>query len=148
MATTLLLDSIKKEVDKGLLVGATFIDLSKAFDTISHARILAKLPLYGISGRELWISSSLFSRHQFVQIDNFTSNLQTCLNGVPQGSILGPLLFLIFFNDFTETLQKSDTVIYADDSVIFCAGNNVTSIEKDLTEDMAEIKFYFERTET
>ena len=54
MATTLLLDSIKKEVDKGLLVGATFIDLSKAFDTISHARILAKLPLYGISGRELY----------------------------------------------------------------------------------------------
>ena len=54
MATTLLLDSIKKEVDKGLLVGATFTDLSKAFDTISHARILAKLPLYGISGRELY----------------------------------------------------------------------------------------------
>ena len=87
MATTLLLDSIKKKVDKGLMVGATFIDFSKAFDTISHARILEQLPSYGIPGSELdWMSSYLFS------IDNFTSNLQPCLNGVPPGSILGPVI--------------------------------------------------------
>ena len=83
MDTTLLLDIIKKEVDKGLLR----CDFSKAFDIISHARILEQLPSYGIPGSELdWMSSYLFS------IDNFTSNLQPCLNGVPPGSILGPVI--------------------------------------------------------
>ena len=64
------------QVDKGLLVGATFIDLSKAFDTISHAKILDKLPSYGISGQEHeWMTDYLFSRKQYVQIDEFTSTL-------------------------------------------------------------------------
>ena len=141
MATTLLLDSIKKQGDKGLLVGATFIDLSKAFDTISHATILDKLPSYGILGQEYeWMTDYLFLRQKYVQIDEFTSHLQPCLNGVPQGSILGPLLFLIFFNDFTEYLQKTDVVMYADDSVIYCSGKIFSSIEEDLNSDLESIK--------
>ena len=82
----------------------------------------------------------LFSRHQFVQIDNCNSSLQPCHNGVPQGSILGTLLFLIFFNDFSETLENTEAVIYADDSVIFCGSKNNTTVEEDLTKDLAKIK--------
>ena len=148
LATTLLLDSIKMQVGKGLLVGATFIDLSKAFDTISHAKILDKLPSYGILGQEReWMTDYLFARKQYEQIDEYTSNLQPCLNGVPQGSILGPLLFLIFFNDFTDHLQKTNAVMYADDSVIYCSGKSVSSIEEDLNSDLESIKAYFDANE-
>ena len=148
MATTLLLDNIRKHVDKGHLVGATFIDLSKAFDTISHAKIIEKLPAYGVHGKELeWITDYLFHRKQYVQIGDNISNLQPCYNGVPQGSILGPLLFLIFFNDFIDILQKTESIMYADDTVIFCAGKCIQTIEKDLSDDLDKVKTYFDSNE-
>ena len=104
MATTLLLGSIKMKVDKGLLVGADFIDLSKAFDTTSHARILDKLPSYGIAGRELsWMSSYLFSRHLFVQLDNFTSTLK---NLVTTGSLKDQYWGHCYFSSSSMTLLK------------------------------------------
>ena len=98
LATSLLLDDIRKKVDQGYMVGAIFIDLSKAFDTIGHGILLSKLPSYGIENTELaWFTDYLFGRRQFVSYDNEVSagNPVTC--GVPQGSILGPLLV---FNKF------------------------------------------------
>ena len=104
LATTLLLDDIRREVDSGKLVGAVFIDLSKAFDTISHAKLLDKLSRYGINDGELeWFKDYLFSRKAVVSYNNCLSEVHEIYSGVPQGSILGPLLFLVFFNGLTRT---------------------------------------------
>ena len=94
-------DNIRKEVDRGNMVGAVFIDLSKAFGTLGHSTLLAELPAYGINGNKLlWFTDYIFGRQQYVQLGKNTSSMQLVYSGVPQGSILEPLLFNLYFNDF------------------------------------------------
>ena len=115
----LLTINIRKNIDIGKLVGAVFINLTKAFDTVSHSVLLSKLPAYGIKGVELeWFINNLFSRKQQVVIQNtkYESEFISC--GVTQGSILGPVLFLLYFNDFSKTLFKSEVLMFADDTVV------------------------------
>ena len=101
LATAYLVDKIRKAADKGLLTGVLFVDLSKAFDTLGHSGLITKLQSYGIKGQALqWFTNYLFARHQVVQFNNQTSEKFPFTCGVPQGSILGPVLFLIFFNNF------------------------------------------------
>jgi len=105
IATTLFVDEIRENGDKGKLTGALFLDLSKAFDTINHSLILNKLESYGINRKEIqWFTDYLFCRKQTVVIGNQRSKPFHLSSGVPQGSILGPLIFLIFFNDFPESM--------------------------------------------
>ena len=92
-------------VDQGKLVGATFIDLSKAFDTISHSNLLQKLPKYGIKEGELsWFTDYLFHRSAAVSDGESSSMIGDVQTGVPQGSILDPLLFILFFYDITDVI--------------------------------------------
>ena len=148
IASALLFDDIRSSIDKGELVGAVYIDLTKAFDTVGHAVLLQKLQEYGVSDIELkWFKSYLFNRNQQVRISNSLSNKQPLFTGVPQGSILGPLLFLIFFNDFPECLEKSKVIMYADDTVIYCNGKLKTQIESDLNHDLNKVSEYFENNE-
>ena len=117
LAATLLFDEIRQHVDEGKVVGATFIDLSKAFDTISHSNLLQKLPQYGICDEELeWYTDYLFHRSMAVSYGGCLSNKQDIKTGVPQGSILGPLLFIIFFNDITNVIKSAQMVRYANDT--------------------------------
>ena len=140
IAATLLLDDIRKNVDKGDLVGAVFIDLTKAFDTIGHGLLLSKLPSYGISNTELtWLTDYLFARQQFVSYDNKTSCKQSVVCGVPQGSVLGPLLFLLCFNDFHTCLRYAKVIKFADDTVIYFSSNDFHVIENRLNDDMQSI---------
>ena len=148
LAATIFADEVRRDVDQGKLVGAIFIDLSKAFDTISHSVLLEKLPSYGINDLELeWITDYLFQRYQCVRIKNIYSNKQPVYSGVPQGSILGPLLFMLMFNDFSEKLKYSRTVQYADDTVIYFSNKDFVVIENSLSEDLSLIADYFDKNE-
>ena len=133
-AATLFVDNIRKEVDRGNMVGAVFIDLSKAFDTLGHSTLLTKLPAYGINGNELlWFTDYLFGRQQYVQLGKSTSSMQPVYSGVPQGSILGPLLFNLYFIDFVDRVLMANVLLYANDTVLYFAGKDVGIIERTLT---------------
>ena len=143
IATTLFVDEIRNNGDMGKLTGALFLDLSKAFDTISHGLILKKLESYGITAKELnWFTDYLFFRKQIVKIGTEKSSAFELLSGVPQGSILGPLLFLIFFNDFPEQLQWSKCIQYADDTVVYFSDRNAEEIESILNREIKNIQNY------
>ncbi len=93
-----------------------FLDISKAFDKVFHEGILYKLESFGVRGKLLtWFESNLSNRQQRVIVDSLTSEYKSTNAGVPQGSILGPILFLIFINDFPDKV-KSDTFMFADDT--------------------------------
>ena len=106
MAATLLCDNIRKEMNNGKMVRAVFLDLSNAFDTIGHGVLLEKLYSYGVRGSELeWFKDYLFDRTQIVEIENTQSRETKIHCGVPQGSILGPLLFIVFSNDLIDHIN-------------------------------------------
>ena len=102
-----------------------FIDLSKAFDTIDHNQLLYKIENYGFRGKAFdLIKSYMTNRNQFVQFLDEKSNLAPIRYGVPQGSVLGPLLFLLYINDIVNATPCGDFVLYADDTNIFVAANS------------------------
>ena len=143
-AVTFLTDSIRMNIDKGYLTGAVFTDLHKAFDTVDHARLLSKLPAYGISGRELrWLESYLFNRKYFVVFDRVGSDAKSIVCRVPQGSILGPILLSLLINDIDLQLEKHSVILYADDTVIFTSGKNSAVVAEKLNHDLATLGSFF-----
>ena len=139
-AATVFFDKVKRGVDKNKMVGAIFIDLCKAFDTIGHGELLYKLQLYGVSGNEFeWFQDYLFGRKQAVSFGSVLSPLEYVTTGVPQGSILGPLLFILFFNDLPECLRYCEVIKYADDTVIFYSHSDFHIIQTRLSSDMERL---------
>ena len=98
-----LIDRIITQLDKDEIPINIYLDLSKAFDTIDHIILIDKLKYYGVHGSNLNLFSSyLENRKQYTEIDNIKSNMLSITTGVPQGSMLGPLLFIIYINDFAQ----------------------------------------------
>lgn len=117
------------------------MDIKKAFDTVNHKILIRKLYRYGIRNNTLdWIQSYLHDQKQFVQIKKIQSNFQYIRNGVPQGSTLGGLVFIIFVNDLCNIKIHGQIITYADDTVIIYKNNNLVSIQHEIQEDMLQIK--------
>ena len=134
-AVSFFSDFIRTNMDKGLITGAVFIDLRKAFDTADHARLQSKLP-----NKELCcFESYLFGRKQIVSYDGALSEIQAISCGVPHGSILGPLLFTLLINDIDQNLRQCEMTLYADDSVLYVAGKTCDGIEEKLNSDLEKI---------
>ena len=114
-----LIDRITQHLDKGTTPINVYLDLSKAFDSLDHNILLHKLKYYGIEGTALRLFESyLNERQQYVDLDGTTSNNNRILTGVPQGSILGPLLFIIYINDIAQSSKHFNFIIYADDTTL------------------------------
>ena len=124
-----LIDKITETLENGDNVVGVFLDFSKAFDTVDHNILLQKLHCYGIRGLALtWVSNYLFNRKQYVMYNNIMSDEQTIRCGVPQGSILGPLLFLLYINDMANISNKLFILLFADDSNVFLSGHDLDKV--------------------
>ena len=128
-------DKILKGFDQGLITGMILIDLQKAFDRIDHDILLQKLYVIGFSKHSAnWFRSYLTNRTFLVNLGNVFSQPACVSSGVPQGSILGPLLFLIYINDMSQAV-KCNLFLYADDTCLVCQHKDINEIEKQLNKD-------------
>ena len=113
-------------MDDNIPVDAVYLDLRKAFDTVPHKRLIEKLRGYGIQGKLLcWIKDFLSERTQFVNVNGETSEESNVTSGVPQGSVLGPILFIYFINDMPNIQSQCSLKIFADDTKAFSAIQSV-----------------------
>ena len=112
-------DRIKKEMDAKKIPFSIFLDLSKAFDTLDHSVLLSKLQYHGIRDTALnWFKSYLSNRTQCVDCDGISFSIRVIETGVPQGSVLGPLLFIIYMNDIYTVSDNLNFILYADDTTL------------------------------
>ena len=134
------LDKIYQYIDRGSDLIGVFLDFSKAFDKVWHKGLLFKLKKAGTSGNlHKWLESYISNRKQRVIIDGMTSDYQYLSAGVPQGSVLGPLLFIIYINDIADNLQ-SQTCVYADDTALFVPTfKNANQAVQTLNEELQKI---------
>ena len=131
-------------MDKGLVTGAVFLDLAKAFDTVDHSLLFEKLASSGLSNDSVnWFKSYLTNRNQLTALANTVSSFKHVPVGVPQGSVLGPLLFLIFVNDLPYCINHCEISLYADDTVIYFSSNNACDLEKKLNSDLKHLCRWF-----
>ena len=132
-----LSEEVRENLDKGNYTYAVFLDLQKAFDSVDHDILIKKLYCYGIRGIfSDWIKSFLTERKQFVSINGIDSTTREIKYGVPQGSVLGPLLFLIYINDLQNALLYSKSFIFADDTAIIYSDNDLRKIKKRMNIDL------------
>lgn len=140
MATCYFLKKIKSKLDSGSAVGAVFLDLKKAFDTVNHNVLLSKLSNFNFSDDVMkWMESYLTMRRQCTRVGNKMSSFINCSVGVPQGSVLGPLLFSLYVNDLPLACPEVETQMYADDTVILAHGRDRCEVAAKLTAAMAKI---------
>ncbi len=144
LALTKIVDKITRELDAGETVIGTFLDLSKAFDTINHEILVGKLSHYGVRGvSSLWFKNYLTDRKQLVKIGNSISSMGSIGCGVPQGSILGPLLFIIYINDCVNVIKKSDVIMFADDTNHFASGRNMNQVVRLVNSELNLLSEWF-----
>ena len=133
---THLTDQIRFDIDKRNYTGMVMIDLQKAFDTVDHDILLNKLKAIGLDDLSTpWFSSYLKNRFQKTEVDGIFSDQMVVPCGVPQGSILGPLLFLLYVNDM-EAAVSCRLILYADDSALLVSGTSVSVIEETLGHEL------------
>ena len=133
-------DSQAYNIDIGNVNAVVFLDLKKAFDTVDHHILLSKLHLYGLTGvSHKLFSSYLDNRTQKCVVNGSLSECCTLKCGIPQGIILGPLLFLLYINDLPNCLSHSVPRMYADDTHLTYSNDNIHSVQSSLNEDLLNI---------
>ena len=134
-------DHILEQMDRQMMTGSIFIDLRKAFDLVDHQCLLHKLAHYGIRDKSLkWFENYLTTRLQSVKYNQDISSNLAIGHGVPQGSILGPILFVIYINDLPQCLMKSAIGMYADDTVIYFSATSAGLIKQVLQNDLIYVE--------
>ena len=127
-----VIDDIYESMDEGEITAACFIDITKCFDSIDHKLLLEKLEKHGIRKNLGWFRSYLTHRQQRVINNGKLSELREVNAGVPQGSVLGPFLFILFANDIGNFIERGQINCYADDAVIYTSAKNIKEAEKQL----------------
>jgi retron-type reverse transcriptase len=139
-----LVDGLADSIDRKKVTVGVFIDLAKAFDTVDHRILLRKLEHYGVRGVVLnWFASYLANRKQFVTIEKVPSKLAHIKCGVPQGSILGPILFIIYINDLIHVSANLKNIMFADDTNLFLTGNSLAEVEDKLNAELVLVETWF-----
>ena len=138
-----LTDKVKIGFEEGLLTGMVLIDLQKAFDTIHHSILLEKMSCLGFAGKTIaWYTSYLTNRSFILNVGKESSSPGKLSCGVPQGSILGPLLFLLYVNDMPQAVN-SELLLYADDTCLIYTGKDIQKIEEQLNSDFTSLCEWF-----
>ena len=134
-------------INNSCMSGVLCLDLSKCFDNISHEILLFKLKtLYGFTNNELsWIESYLKDRSQFVKVDSTISHIAHVSIGIPQGSVLVPVLFLLFINDLPKVINNSLITMFADYVTLYATGNDVSHIQSTLQGDLECVLPWFRK---
>lgn len=133
-------DVVLTAFDENKFTISVFLDLSKAFDTVDHTILLNKLEHYGVRYTTLkWFKSYITSRMQSVKLNKGFSSQCKTLCGIPQGSILGPLLIILYINDIVYSTQKLNFILYADDSTLFTSHHNLTTLINTLNSELAQV---------
>ena len=144
LALTEIVDKIKQSIDNNGYTVGIFLDLCKAFDAVDHKTLLEKLPYYGIRGTALeLIKSYLANRFQYTIINGVKSETKAVTCGVPQGSVLGPLLFLLYVNDIENCISSDIPRLFADDTGLFIHGSNLTSIMESAQNVLNKLQDWF-----
>ena len=139
-----LSDKIADAIDKNMFMVGIFIDLSKAFDTLNHGILIEKLSRYGVRGvANDWFHNYLSNREQFVNNNNVLSSRSEITTGVPQGSILGPLLFLLYINDISYSSDILRFILYADDTNIFHSCESIDELCDVVNTELQGVKQWF-----
>lgn len=139
-----LVDKITSAIDRKEFTIGVFLDLSKAFDTVNFDILFDKLEYYGIRGLALdWVKSYFSNRSQFVQYNEYCSSAQTITCGVPQGSILGPLFFLLYINDIDMVSDMVDLILFADDTNVFSSHKDLQCLIEIITNEIDKLSKWF-----
>ena len=135
-----IVDNIQRAIENKEYSCGIFLDFAKTFDTVNHGILLKKLEMYGIRGvANDWFQSYLSNRKQYVYLNNTASDLCSLNCGIPQGSVLGPLLFLLYINDFNRCSNIFDFRLFADDSNLFYKQKNCSTLESDINGELNRI---------